>query len=319
MGFNYRANDFLLQNNWLRVERTVDPNATTPTWGFRSDTILPGSDYRFTIARGLLDWQLSADNGQPRRYGLDPVQLYGELYLPEVGRGLDVKLGRHFCQYGAESIDPTQNALASRSYSFIYDPFTHTGLLTTLKIDDAWSVQNGLVTGADMFFDPGLNPTYIGSVKWAPPSGRDSVLFAVIVGKGRYDADHAFNNPELFDVVYTRKLDDRTIYTLDALYSFQTGFPDRGFVNDWAIVQYLTCLITPELSATTRLEFFGDPQGWKTGFQGTYVALTAGVSYRPIKDVILRPELRYDYHTESRPFEGKPGLITAGFDVIVRW
>src|SRR5438034_28711 len=83
---------------------------------------------------------LAADGGQPRRYGIDPVQFYGELYLPQVGRGLDVKLGRHFCQFGVESIDPTQNALASHAYNFIYNPFTHTGLLTTLKLDDAWSV-----------------------------------------------------------------------------------------------------------------------------------------------------------------------------------
>src|SRR5947209_167887 len=46
MGFNYKANEFLLQQNWLRVERTVDTNSTTPTFGFRCDTILPGSDYR---------------------------------------------------------------------------------------------------------------------------------------------------------------------------------------------------------------------------------------------------------------------------------
>src|SRR5262245_3948374 len=212
MGFNYRANDFLLQNNWLRIERAVDPNATTPTWGFRSDTILPGSDYRFTIARGLFSGQLSGDNGQPNLYGIDPVQFYGELYLPQVGRGLDIKLGRHFCQYGVESIDPTQNALASRAYNFIYNPFTHTGLLTTLKLSDAWSVQNGIVTGTDMFFAPGMNPTYIGSVKWAPPSGRDSVLFSVIVGKGRYDAANSLNNPEVFDIVYTHKFSDQLSY-----------------------------------------------------------------------------------------------------------
>src|SRR3954467_13740534 len=43
MGFNYRANDFLLQQNWLRFERPVITSGTTePTFGFRSDTILPG-------------------------------------------------------------------------------------------------------------------------------------------------------------------------------------------------------------------------------------------------------------------------------------
>ena len=45
MGFNYKANDFLLQQNWVRFERTVVTSGTSePTFGFRSDTILPGSD-----------------------------------------------------------------------------------------------------------------------------------------------------------------------------------------------------------------------------------------------------------------------------------
>src|SRR5947209_4495058 len=113
MGFNYKANEFLLQQNWLRVERTVDTSSTTPTFGFRCDTILPGSDYRFTVARGLFDGQL------PATYGIDPIQFYGEAYFPEVGRGLDVKLGRFFAQYGVESNDATQNALGSRAYTFI--------------------------------------------------------------------------------------------------------------------------------------------------------------------------------------------------------
>src|ERR1700730_8143183 len=45
MGFNFRANDFLLQQNWLRVDLPVVTGGTSePTFGFRWDTILPGSD-----------------------------------------------------------------------------------------------------------------------------------------------------------------------------------------------------------------------------------------------------------------------------------
>src|SRR5262249_24740983 len=161
---------------------TIDDKSNTPTWGFRSDTILPGTDYRFTLARGLLNSQLTANNGQPNEYGIDPVQFYGELYIPDVIRGIDIKAGRFFAQFGVENIDTTQNLLVSTSYNFFYNPFTHTGLLSTLKLDDAWSVQNGLVAGSDIFVGPEANPTYIGSVKWAPPSGRDSVLLAVVVG-----------------------------------------------------------------------------------------------------------------------------------------
>ena len=94
---------------------------------------------------------MTQNEGGPNIYGVDPVQFYGEAYLPQVGRGMDVKLGRFFAQFGYESIDTTQTPLVSRSYLFIYNPFTHTGLLTTTKLTDAWSVQNGVATGCDVF------------------------------------------------------------------------------------------------------------------------------------------------------------------------
>src|SRR5437016_5979882 len=180
MGFNYRANEFLLQQNWLRIERPVVTSGTTePSFGFRSDTILPGTDYRFTLARGLFSGQLTANHGQPNTYGIDPIQFYGEAYFPTLGRGLDVKFGHIFCQYGVEANDAPSNALFSHAYTFIYDPFTHTGIMGTVKLTDAWSVQAGLVLGSDIFINPADNPTFMGSVKWGPPSGRDSVLFSV--------------------------------------------------------------------------------------------------------------------------------------------
>src|SRR5207244_10282087 len=104
MGFNHRANEFLVQQNWVRFERTVVTSGTTePTFGFRSDWILPGADYRFTVSRGLFSGQLTADSGRPNLYGIDPVQFYSENYFPTVSRGLDIKIGRMFCQYGADS------------------------------------------------------------------------------------------------------------------------------------------------------------------------------------------------------------------------
>jgi hypothetical protein len=321
IGFNYRANDFLLQQNWLRFERTVNQSVTTPTWGFRTDTILPGADYRYTLARGLLNSQLTANNGQPNLYGFDPVQFYGELYLPQLARGTDVKVGRFYAQFGVESIETTQNALISHAYNFVYNPFTHTGVLTTTKLSDDWSVQNGLVTGSDMFIGPEANPTYIGSVKWAPPSGRDSVLFSVIIGGGRYNVSRAFSNPEVFDLVYTHKFSERLSYALDALYSAQHNFPGagaRGFVNDWGLVHYITYQFTPTLSGTLRAEVFGDPQGQRTGTRGIYQEVTAGLTYKPKPWLWLRQEVRYD-HNDGKPFEAKPDLLTAAFDFVLRW
>jgi hypothetical protein len=320
MGFNYRAQRFLLQENWLRIDLPVVQSGTTePTFGFRSDTILPGSDYRFTVARGLFSGQLTADNGGPLLYGIDPVQFYGEAYFHTVGRGLDVKVGRFFARFGVESIDTTANALASHSYTFIYDPFTHTGVLTTLKLSDAWSVQNGLVTGSDVFVDPAARLTYVGGVKWAPPAGPDGVVFNVVIGPGTFEAGRRFNNPEIFDLVYTHKLSAALTYSLELLYGFQADVPEIGFANWLGAVNYLTLQVTPRISATGRLGFFDDAQGERTGFPGLYTALTAGLSFRPVKDVLFRPEVRFDYNDDSRPFEGRHGLFTADFDVVLRW
>ena len=66
-------------------------------------------------------------------------------------------------------------------------------------------------------------------------------------------------------------------------------------------------------------EFFDDCQGQRTGFTGLYTEATLGLTYKPTKSLWLRPEVRYDYNTDARPFEDKHGLFTATFDVIVRW
>jgi hypothetical protein len=318
MGFNYRANEFVLQQGWARFELPIDTSATTPTLGFRTDTFF-GTDYRFTVARGLFSGQLTADHAMPNLYGFDPIQLYAEAYLPQVGRGLDVKVGRFFAIYGFESNDATQNLLGSRSYCYIYNPFTHTGILNTLKLDDAWTVQAGAVTGSDVFIDHAARPTFIGSTKWAPPSGRDSVLFAVIVGPGRFEQERDFNNPEVFDLVYTHKFNDRLNYAADTLFGFQTNVPQLHTVTWFGAAQYLTFTFTPRLTGTVRLDFFDDAQGQRTGFKGLYSALTAGVTWKPHRAVWLRPEIRGDYNDQTRPYQGHHALVTAALDILLRW
>jgi hypothetical protein len=319
MGFNYLANDFALQQNWLRFERTIDQAASTPTYGFRTDWILPGTDYRFTLARGVFNSQLTADHGQPDTYGIDPIQFYAEAYFPTVGRGLDLKFGRIFCQYGVEANDAPSNALLSHAYTFIYDPFTHTGLMATLKLTQAWSVQAGIILGSDIFIDPADEPYSMGDVKWAPPNGRDSVLLSVILGSGKFNRERRFNNPNIVDLVYTHQFNSRLSYNFEGLAGYQTNVPEIGTADWFGVLNYLTYTFTPRVSATTRVEFFDDAQGQRTGSKGLYSTVTAGVSLKPRKAITFRPEVRYDYNNESRPFEEKHGLFTAAADVILRW
>jgi hypothetical protein len=180
-------------------------------------------------------------------------------------------------------------------------------------------VQNALALGCDIFIDPSDDFTYAGTVKWAPPSGNNSVLFSVILCDGRFNQKRQFNNPEVFNVVATHKFDDRLSYTFDGLFAFQTNVPDIGTVTWFTITQYLTATLTSRVNAIARLEFFDDPQGQRTGFPGLYTALTTGLNFKPRPWLIVRPEVRYDYNSDSRPFAGHHGVLTATMDVVLRW
>ncbi len=320
MGFNYRGNEFLLQQNWLRIDRPVVTSGTTePSFGFRNDWILPGSDYFFTLPRGIFFGQLTANDGKPNRYGIDPIQFYLEAYFPTIAAGTDIKFGRIFCQYGVESNAAVDNSFLSHAYAFIYDPFTHTGLMATTKLTDTWSVQAGIMLGNDNFIDPVDTPYSMGSVKWAPPGGRDSVLASFILGSGRFNDSRNFHNPQVFDYLYTHQFNPRLNYKFEALYGFTYNVPDIGFANWFSVLNYLTYDLTPRLSAAARSEFFDDFQGQRTGSPGLYSTLTCGVQFRPRKSIIFRPEIRYDYNGESRPFDGQHGLFTLASDLILRW
>ena len=96
--------------------------------------------------------------------------------------------------------------------------------------------------------------------------------------------------------------------------------PDIGTANWEGVLNYLTYVLSPRLSATARdWNSSTTVKDRATGFEGLYTALTAGLTFKPIKDVWLRPEIRYDYNDESRPFENKHGLFTGTMDVIFRW
>ena len=151
MAMNYKANQFLLEQNSIIIEKAVDTNAKEMTWGFTVMGILPGSDYQFTMQTNLMDSQLTDNNGQPNTYGVDAPQFFVETYNPNFAKGLDTKVGRFYTILFNESIDPTQNKLVSRALTFMNNPFTHTGVLTETKLD-RWTFYNGLTCGADVFF-----------------------------------------------------------------------------------------------------------------------------------------------------------------------
>jgi hypothetical protein len=318
IGFNYRGNEWQVQQSWIRLEQSVDPKADHPTFGFTFDAFA-GIDYRYTLARGLFNSQLTASNGQPNLYGADLPQFYVETHLPGIAQGLNVKVGRFTGLQGAEDIEATESPLASHSYSFLYTPFTHTGLLTDLDLGEDWSIQNGIVLGSDVFINPAASPTYIGGIKYEPPDGSTILQFDVILGSGRFNRAQQFTNLQLFDLLFSHHLSTDLKWELELMYGYTTNVPGTGFADWFSVVNYGTLKLTETLSTVARVEFYNDFQGQRTGFPGLYTTGTVGLNWKPCPALIFRPELRYDTCSTSAPFQGKHGLFTATFDVVLRY
>jgi len=341
MAMNYQANQFLLQQHGLIIEKAVDTKSKEMTWGFRTDGILPGSDYRFTVSNNLLDGQTRANGGLPNTYGVDAPQFYVETYNPNFAGGLDIKVGKFYTIIFNESIDPTQNKLVSRALTFMNNPFTHTGILTATKLDDRWTFTNGITGGADVFFGPAAKAAYLGGLKWeSEDAGTNFQINTQITQPSFNSYLQTANNFDVFEFQFNHKINDKWSFTSDNMFSFINNVNTTGVaferdgvttrdINGWAnwygFVNYLTYNVTDKLSTTSRVEFFTDTEGFKTGYQGLYTTLTQGATYKMYDEQLwLRPEFRYDNNSVSKAYTNSSGAATNGLftfaiDVIMRY
>jgi hypothetical protein len=343
--WNDRANKFLFQQGWFRFGRSVVTSGTTsPSFGFQVD-VLTGSDYRFTLPRGLFNSQLVNSTGAQNLYGVDLIQHYVSMYVPTLFRGAEFRLGRLYTPWGVESLEAVSTPLLSRSFAFNWSPpFTHFGMGAYVTFTPEWSGVFLLTNGNDVYIgDPSEELRFVGNIKWTQPGARNTVTFATSLGRGKFNPSFATppnqtttalatepfgrNNFNAFDLVFTHVFTPVLSYNMEAIYGYQFNVPQdalavgsyNGFANWFAVAHYLFYTYSPKLGAIIRYENFDDAQGQRTGFAGLYTAVTGGIQYRINKSMIIRPELRYDHDSLQAPYEGKHSIFTAASDLIIRW
>lgn len=314
-----RANEFLLNQNYLVVAKSLDTSKKEFQWGWQTDWIVPGSDARTTLPRGLWNDQLTRNNGGPVLYPIDPYQFYAQAYLPNVGQGTTVKVGRFATHCSYELVQAVDTPFVSRAYMFQYNPFTHTGVWATTQLNDTWSVSYGAATGNDTFIDPANRFTFLGQIRWAPKDGKTSVLFNTSISDADYNAAEAFPFYNYYGLLVIHKFTDDLTYVLDSAYSHVNDVPNIGLANWYGAANYLIYAVNKKLSTTLRAEVFDDPQGFRTGSKGLYTEATWGFAWSPIRSLMIRPSVRYDFNGYSRPFEGDHSLWTGAIEAIVRW
>ena len=315
--FNDRDDEFVLGQNWIEIVRPIDPTRNEFQLGGRVALIAPGYDYKYTLARGL--W-----NGQNSRHGFDSVYAYAEAFVPGVGpNGTTFRVGRWATSIGWEMIEAVATPFVTRSYNFTANPYTHTGIQATTELSRSVVMYHGLVTGADVAFDPAATLGYVGGIKWTATDGADTVAANVFVTGEGFDDRESFQHYDSYNVVWTHVLTDDWTCTFDATLG---RAPDTdplgvaaGRAAQWyGVAGYLAHPLVDHLTLNLRGECFRDDDGVRTGTAGNYLAVTVGVQYEPTPWLWLRPFARYDDGGDAA-FEADGHMFSGGLEAIARW
>ena len=314
--FNTYDDHFQLQQAWLWFEKAIDTSCGFDIGG-RIDYVY-GTDGPNTQAfgTGQRGWDNEWDNGS--QYGHAIPQLY-----LEAGYGdLSVIMGHFYTIIGYEVVPATGNFFYSHAYTFNFsEPFTHTGALAKYTPNDDVTVWAGYSLGIDSGFDDN-GDSFLGGISLAL---TDDLTFTYATSAGRLIepwsgvtapinlAITGYQHSIVADYQVTDSLN--YVFQSDVLESdFSDGTNARDTVG---INQYLIKTINDCWGVGGRFEWWNVETG-PAADQDLY-ALTLGVNYRPHANVIMRPEVRFDWDDDGFGAleNGDDDQTTFAFDTII--
>ncbi len=224
-----------------------------------------------------------------------------------------------------------------------FDPILVTGVQTEYKLNERLTLINGVNNGWLEFQDTSDTWNYTGGVKWASDDKRATL--SMILDTGRQIGFTGVHDRTSLINVYTYKLNEKLQYASQ----YTVGQEDNGSVvrpgrnAPWyGTEQMLILKLNPKWSAALRYEWtrdqegsriagigneLGTDKGWLglPGFAGTFQDITLGLNYRANGNIVLRPEVRWDWYdgptnpAGQLPFNNltSRNQMTAAMDMIV--
>ena len=350
-GFNLNRIDLIAEKKTRadiqpRIGPFPGPRPERPDWGFEID-LRYGRDAAITFG---LDDELSINEGKEELWLAQ--QWFLRLYEPW-GGGFSLIAGSWFTEIGHEigaPVDPP-TAFYTHSYAFLYGPSKHVGILGAMKLPVAkrrglWSLGLGLVQGWNNLQDNNHDKTLLFDLRWRSPDFRTWVDFENIIGNeqsedGVTDQTRPFNAissrgdkllRRMHSLTISHRLSPTRRWTLNAVAGFQEGgdvvadaHNPPGFLitedSEWYGVNLnYYDRFRPGIQFALRLEWLRDDDGAHALLPGgNYYAITANLSWWPLKNLRIRPELRYDYHDgPGNAFGGQVPTVFRG-DTNQQW
>ncbi len=307
MGMNDRANDYLFNQLGLILEKPVVEDPCNWSFGGRA-TLMYGADARFVQAFGFDDEWNSG-----RFVALAMPELYADVFLPW-GKGASLRLGRFWTPIGYEGVPALDRFFHSATNAFtLAEPSTHTGALLKYPLTEQWTVQGGVVQGWDVWQDNNDSLAALGALCWISQDEQTTVTGVFYSGDETADLD---DNQFTYSFMLTHELTDRWRYVFwndfntarDVAFT-STGDPKNG---QWfAFTNALFYAVDDEISVGCRFEYYRDDDG-VTIFDpisddnlgpGDLFGLTLGVNYTPTTNLLIRPEIRWDWANRAIPYD----------------
>lgn len=335
---NDRTGDLQMNQLWLYAQKSVDTGGCGIDVGGRFDMFY-GTDWRAAYFHGFgfEDKRLNSSN---QLYGLSLAQMYAEFAVND----LSVRIGRMTGILGYEVVPPMANFFYSHSYALCYgEPILITGLMADYKVTEQLTALAGFHQGIHQWDNSNGELNFQGGLMWTSQNQRFSAAYAFDLGRNNFLPGMFHLQEEyLHSIVLKSQLTERMLYVIQSDYGYanaEAGFEDA----DWyGINQQLLYTLGDKWSAGARVEWFRDDdgtrvlglgnldaQGWggAPGYQGSFTSLTLGLNWKPKANILVRPELRWDWYngaanpngTYPLPFDdgNSSSQCTLATDIVV--
>ena len=297
-------------------------------------TAFYGTDYRYTTDKGYISSQLLVHNHQ---YGFDPILEYVDIYVPQVAKGMNLRVGRFISIPGIEAQLTPNNYMFSHSLLYAIDPFTDTGLLATVQLSDRWLVQAGLTAGHDVaLWTKDAQPSATACVSHTSESVNDNVYLCL---NGINDGKYAYNNMQQYDATWYHKFSKTWHMATETYVMYEKDVPSvYGSLKPQLNTNGATCrpgvqtCLAPEYAAVHyvlkqlsdhdfvgfRSDFLNDKKGQRTGINTKYTENTIMLSHWIGSTIQFRPELRFDHAWDRKSYDRgtKKSQLTIASDLI---
>jgi len=285
--------------------------------------------------KGRLGYRLKLTGGEIPRLlhsrGLgtyDDKHDFTEFYLAykvPFGRGLKVEAGKMATVIGAESLEAVLDQNYTRSFLWSYaEPATHTGVRLTYDLSSQVSVMGHIYNGWDNFDDTDAAKTLGLSLSYTP-NENVGIYFNMLSGPEPDSStwcdipNDYYNNRLIFDWVGSFRLSKKFSVLANYDYAKQDNYLLDGTAATWSGFSLIGNYdFTDTFSLALRGEIFSDPQGYRTGVPQNLKEITLTPSFKVGKNVVLRPEFRYDWSDVKSFNDGKTNnQSTIGIGVMV--